>query len=273
MPTIVDRDLLVRLLEEQFSTIEEMCSGFDEDTWALPTCLPGWTVKDNISHIIGTESMLLGRPNPTVEVGGLNHVRNPIGEANELWVESMRSDSGAQVLDAFREVTGERVTALEAMTQADFDEPSWTPAGPDETYGRFMRIRHYDCFMHTLDITEAVGTDDITPVDHLRSAITEPISGLGYIVGKKAALPKGTSVRLDLTGPAGGTYLVDVGERASVVDHLDGEPTVSISMDPVLFLRLTGGRRSADAHLGDDIALDGDSALGRQLATHLTFTI
>ena len=38
------------------------------------------------------------------------------------------------------------------MTQADFDAPSWTPAGRDETYGRFMRIRHYDCFMHEHDI-------------------------------------------------------------------------------------------------------------------------
>lgn len=273
MATIVDRDLLVRLLREQFTTITDLCAGFDEDTWALATCLPGWTVKDNVSHIIGTESMLLGRPNPSVEIIGLEHVRNPIGEANEVWVESFRSRTGAEVLDVFREVTAERVAALEAMTQADFDEPSWTPAGPDETYGRFMRIRHYDCFMHALDITETVGVDDIAPVDHLRSALSEPISGLGFIVGKKAGLPKGTSVRIELTGPAGGTYLVDVGDRAVVVDQLDGEPTLSITMDPLLFLRLTGGRRSAEPHLDVDITMGGDRELAVQLATNLRFTI
>lgn len=273
MPTIVDRDLVVRLLTEQFHTITDLCSGFDEATWALPTCLPGWNVKDNVSHMIGTESMLLGRPNPTVEVIGLTHVRNAIGEANELWVESLRGESGARVLDVFNEVTDKRIAALEAMTQADFDAPSWTPAGPDETYGRFMRIRHYDCFMHTLDITEAIGVDDITPVDHLRSALSEPIGGLGYIVGKKAGLPKGTSVRIELTGPAGGTYLVDVADRATLVDELDGDPTASITLDPVLFLRLTGGRRPAGPHLDGEIRLGGDRDLAIQMATNLTFTI
>lgn len=273
MATIVDRDLTVRLLTEQFGTIAQLCAGFDEDTWALPTCLPGWDVKDNVSHIIGTESMLLGRANPTVDISGYEHVHNPIGEANELWVESFRDRSGAEVLESFREVTAERIAALEVMTQADFDAPSWTPAGPDETYGRFMRIRHYDCFMHTLDITGAVGVDDIAPVDHLRSALSEPISGLGFIVGKRAGMPKGTTVRLELSGPAGGTYLVEVAERASLVDHLDGEPTVSLGLDPVLFLRLTGGRRDAGPHLGVDIDLGGDIELARRLATNLTFTI
>lgn len=273
MATIVDRDLTVRLLTEQFATIVELCSGFDDATWALPTCLPGWDVKDNVSHMIGTESMLLGRPTPTVDIVGLSHVHNSIGEANEVWVESFRPMSGSEVLDAFREVTSERVGALAAMTQADFDAPSWTPAGPDETYGRFMRIRHYDCFMHTLDITDAIGADDIAPVDHLVSALSEPLAGLGFIVGKRAAMPTGTTVRIDLTGPAGGTHLVEVGERATVVDHLSGEPTVSLRLDPVLFLRLTGGRTDAEPHLDEGIELGGDRDLARQLATNLTFTI
>ena len=31
-----------------------------------------------------------------------------------------------------------------------------TPAGPD-TYGRFMRVRIFDCWMHEQDIRRAVG--------------------------------------------------------------------------------------------------------------------
>lgn len=273
MPTIVDRNHMVRLLEEQFATISSICDGFDEATWERPTCLPGWTVKDNVSHIIGTESMLLGRPSPEVDISGLDHVLNPIGEANELWVQSLRPLTGVQVLARFREVTGERMDALHAMTQADFDAPSWTPAGPDETYGRFMRIRHYDCFMHTLDITEAAGLEDVAPVDHLVAALEEPLASLGFIVAKKAGLPKGVTVRIELTGPAGGVHLVDNADRARVVESVDGEPTVSIKLDPVLFLRLTGGRSGAEEHIGADIELGGDEALATQLACHLAFTI
>ncbi len=273
MPTIVDRDEVVRLLGEQFNTIASLCDGFGEADWAQPTCLPGWSVKDNVSHIVGTESMLAGRPNPDVDIAGLEHVRNPIGQANELWVESMRPLPGAEVLERFREVTSQRMEMLRAMTQSDFDEPSWTPAGPDETYGRFMRIRHYDCFMHTLDITEALGLDDVAPPDHVGASVAEPVAGLGYIVAKKAGLPKGATVSVEITGPAAATYLVDNSDRAKVVDAIDGEPTVSIRLDSVLFLRLTGGRKSADPYLGAEIELGGDVELARQLASNLTFTI
>lgn len=273
MPTIVDRDAILRLLDEQFATIVDLCQQFDEATWDSPTSLPGWSVKDNVSHMVGTESMLLGRDTPEADLSGLAHIRNPIGQANEAWVAALRSRPGSEVLELFREVTTQRLSALDDMTQADFDEPSWTPAGPNETYGRFMRIRHFDCFMHTLDITEATGLPDVVPADHVSSALTEPVSGLGYIVGKKAALPKGVTIRIELTGPGESVYIVDNAERATLVDHIDGEPTATIRLDSVLFLRLTGGRLSPDGHLGAEIELTGDEGVGTQLVSNLAFTI
>ena len=77
------------------------------------------------------------------------------------------------------------------MTQADFDAPSWTPAGPDETYGRFMRIRHFDCFMHEHDMRGAVGAPDRPEPTHVASALDEVSTGLGFIVGKRAQAPGG----------------------------------------------------------------------------------
>jgi uncharacterized protein (TIGR03083 family) len=271
--TIVERDAMVDLLRREYDALAELSESLDEAAWDRPTCLPGWTVKDNLSHVVGTESMLLGEPTPDVDITHLSYLRNDVARANEAWIESMRPLPGAEVLDRFRTVTARRLDALDAMTQADFDAPSWTPAGPDETYGRFMRIRHFDCFMHELDQREALGVADRTDADHVASALTEPASGLGFIVGKRAGVPAGSSVRIHLHGPVDVTYLVDVGDRARVVDALDGEPTAGIDLDALLFLRLTGGRRDATPHLGTDIALEGDEALARQLATHLPFTI
>lgn len=273
MATIVDRSRIVSLLTEEFEAINVLCSDFDHAAWGAATDLPGWTVQDVLAHLVGTESMLAGVPSPEVEIAEFGHVRNDIAKANEAWVESMRTLDGHEVLERFRAVTDRRLHELATMTQDDFDRPSWTPAGPDETYGRFMRIRHFDCYLHEHDIRAAVGADDRPDPVHLTSALTEPESGLGYIVGRRAGLPAGTTVSICLTEPIDRTLAVEVTDRARVVDRLDGVPTVSLTLAPLLFLRLTGGRVDPAAHIGNDLLLAGDAELAERLATHLAFTI
>ena len=212
------------LLRHEFGSLAALCSPLSDDQWDLATCLPGWTVQDVLSHVIGTESMLAGEPAPTVDISHLDHMKNPVAEANEVWVESMRPRSAApRCSTASAEVTGRRLAALDAMTQADFDAPSWTPVGRDETYGRFMRIRHYDCFMHEHDIRDALGLPaeaGPAPTSSRPSTRWRPASG--YIVGRRASMPEGSRVRIDLTGPVSRTYLVLVEGRATVVDSFDG---------------------------------------------------
>ena len=274
MATIVDRHEILPVLRGEFTAITELCQPFDEATWEQATCLPGWSVKDNLSHLVGTESMLAGVDTPAVDTSHLSHMANPVAQANEAWVESMRPLAGAVVLDRFRTITTERLAALEAMSQEDFDAPSWTPAGPDETYGRFMRIRHYDCYHHELDIRDAVGAPDRTDTSAVAMALTEPVAALGYIVGKRAGVGSGSSIAIHLTGPVEASYLVDVADRARVVDAIDGEPTASLTLDANLFLRLTGGRYDPTPHVDEGrVQLGGDEALARQVATHLAYTI
>jgi uncharacterized protein (TIGR03083 family) len=273
MPTIVDKDSTVDLLRQEYGSIERVCSSLAVDQWDAQTCLPGWTVRDVLSHIIGAEAMLSGEEAPTVDISHLEHMQNPIAEANEVWVESMRSLTGAQMLARFADVTTRRVAALDAMTQADFDAPSWTPAGHNETYGRFMRIRHYDCFMHENDIRLAVGVPPKEAVDDLDSAVREVATGLGYIVGRRAGIPDGSRVRIDLTGPMTRTFLIAVDGRAAVVDAFDQAPTVGLEMPVTLFLRLTGGRNDQSSRPAEEISFSGDRTLGEQLVANLAFTI
>jgi uncharacterized protein (TIGR03083 family) len=273
VPTIIEHAAMTTLLAQEFDAITALGVDLQDSDWDTPTCLPGWTVRDNLSHMIGTESMLLQLPAPEVTVGERTHVRNPIGEANEVWVDSMRSLSGPEMLARFTDVTGRRLTALRAMSQADFDAPSWTPAGPNETYGRFMRIRHFDCFMHEHDMRGAVGAPDRDNEPDVASALDEVATGLGFIVGKRAQAPSGSRIRIDLTGPAPRQLLVEVDERAAVVSELSAAPTVTVRMPAMLFLRLTGGREDGGPHVGNDVTVEGDAAVGRQLVEHLAFTI
>ena len=243
------------------------------DQWDTPTCLPGWSVRDVLSHVIGAEAALLGEPAPQVDLSHLDHMQNPIAEANETWVEGLRGTPGPEMLTRLEEVTNRRLELLDAMTQEQFDAPSWTPAGRDETYGRFMRIRHYDCHLHEQDIRLALGLAPRESTGDLESALAEVATGLGYIVGRRAGMPDGSGVRIDLTGPSPCTYFVQVDGRAAVVDELAAEPTVGIELSAFHYLRLTGGRRDPGVDPEAGVRFTGDRALGAQLVAHLAFTI
>ncbi len=274
MGTIVDIAPMRDLLLADFAALDRLCSGFDEDQWSTPTCLPGWTVKDVLSHVTGIERSLEGDPAPDVQVAHLDHVNTDFDTVVEVWVESERGLTGTQVLDGFRRAVERRRASLASMTQADFDAPSWTPVGKDETYGRFMRIRHFDIYLHELDIRDAVGAADRADVAAMAAALPEVDGALGFVVSRRAALPEGTVVRIDLTGPVVRTYMIGVvGGRGQLLDGTHDEPDVTLAMPDTLFLRLSGGRTSADLHLGADLEIAGDQAMGLHLASNMAVTI
>jgi uncharacterized protein (TIGR03083 family) len=273
MPTFVDRDQTVGLLKRTWAAVDDLCAELSEAEFLSPTCLPGWTVKDQLSHMLGTEETLAGRPMPKADISHLTHLRNDIARANELWVEARRAQSGAEVLNEFRAITQGRSVALDSMSQADFDAPSWTPAGADETYGRFMRIRAYDCFMHEHDIRAALGRPDRDETDPLNSALDEVATGLGFIVGKKANMPQGSRILFNLTGAVSRSFRVEVASRAAVVESLSAPPTVTVDIPAMAFLRRTGGRELAAHDNLAEVHLDGDLTLGEQLLSNLAFTI
>lgn len=267
--TRLDRDQVVAALDAAFDAFTTLAGELGPDEWDLPTACPGWSVKDNVSHIIGIESVLLGRPAPEVELPeDLAHVRNDFGRANEVWVEHYRHRSTDEVLADLDEVIAERRKVLAGMDQAAFDEEASTPAGPD-TYGRFMRIRTMDIWFHDQDIREAVGRPGHLDGPAAVAALDEVAAVLGYVVGKRAAVPAGNSVRFDLTGPLARRIDVEVGDRARVVEQISGDPTTTLTVAGDRFMRLCGGR-STDTSVVD---IAGDRTLGESVAVKLAFMI
>jgi uncharacterized protein (TIGR03083 family) len=150
-------DQSVENLEIVWRSVAELCSGLDDAQWQLPTSCPGWTVQDQLSHLSGTESMLVGvgpRPEALTEVPA--HVRNDIGAGNEAVVDLRRAWPPAQVLAEFEEITSTRLEQLHAMSDEDLAQDSWTPIGPG-TVRDLLAVRAFDCWVHEQDIREAVG--------------------------------------------------------------------------------------------------------------------
>ncbi len=271
---IIAKDAIVELLRSQFKSLDYLGSSLTIAEWHASASLPGWSVFDIYAHIIGAESMLEGDrlPDVPVDVGELSHVHNDIGKLNETWVESLVDLGPAAMLDRFRQVTASRLRSLAAMTQRQFDADVPTPVGP-APYGRFMQIRLFDCWMHEQDIREGLGRPGHESGPCARAAVEEAILAMGYIIGKKASAPAGTSVTIELTGPVRRKIHVLVEARARIVDELPGPATTVVSLSSSLFMRLAGGRaQNLSTRLGG-IAFHGDLDLARRVVTNLTFTI
>ena len=262
---------LTSQLLEVWSALADLGTDLSDDDWGRMTTCPGWPVSAQYAHVIGTESMLLGRPNPEIDPGRPEHVLNDIGGFNEVWVAALAGESRTEVLGRLTEVTGARKAALAAMTEDDFSRPSWTPVGQAD-YRRFMQIRVFDCWMHEQDVRGAVERPGHEDGPVAEQSVDEIVRALGYLFGKKAAAPDGAALTLRLTGPVRRTVHVAVTGRAQVVDELEGDPTSVVAMGSTVFTRLAGGRMSPAAAAGQ-VELSGDVALGQRLIDNLGFTI
>lgn len=257
--------------------LEALLDGAAEAEWRVPTSLPGWDVQAVVSHLIGTESFLAGvaPPESDIDVSALEHVRNDIGAMNERWVRHLSGESGAGVLQRFRVVTQGRRKALEGMAEEAWNAPTPTPAGQD-SYGRFMRIRVFDCWMHEQDIREAVRrpcADDELDSVASRLALDEISAVLGFVVGKRAQAPEGSRILFELIGPLARRIRIGVQGRAQLVEDFGGlAPTATIRLDGLQFTRLAGGRPRCSAR-SQDIELGGDTGLAAHIVEHLNFVI
>lgn len=267
------RDALLEDLRDVWSSLDEVLAALDDAAWATPTAVPAWSVQDNVSHIIGTESMMAGRATPEVDLGDLPHVRNDVGRMNEAWVVALRDLSPAEMLERYREIVEARTAQLDAMSDEDLAADSWTPAGP-ATLGRFLQIRVFDQWIHEQDIRTAVDRPGHLSGPAVERTLAEVANGIGFVVGKKAGAPDGASVRFELTGPEVATIDVLVDGRAAVVDGLDGEPTVTLTTDTGTFMRLVAGRADGRAARAEGrVVTTGDVELADRLIDTLGYVI
>ncbi|MEO5837912.1 MAG: maleylpyruvate isomerase family mycothiol-dependent enzyme [Acidimicrobiales bacterium] len=267
----LDKDSIVGALEREFHEIDDLLLTLRDYEWAAQTPCPGWDVHANVAHMIGTESSLAGLTVPDVEIGDRSFVRNEAGRSNEKWVVFLSGLAPEEMLERFRHITNRRIADLRRMSDDDWNGEIVTPAGKD-TYGRFMRIRVFDCWMHEQDIRDGVhqsGHEGGPIVDLVLDEIT---TALGFVVGKQAGVTTGQTVTFKLSGATTRDINVAVEHRAIVVEQLEAPATVTIHMRAGLFTRICGGRfTSADA--GDGVRYEGDEDLGRRIVQNLAYTI
>ncbi|MHB8190778.1 MAG: maleylpyruvate isomerase family mycothiol-dependent enzyme [Ferrimicrobium sp.] len=231
-------------LEQVWLSVETLCQACSEADFDTLTLCPGWTVKDQLSHIIGTESMLEGEPSPPQASKDIPWVRNRLGAINETWIERLRPISGPNVLALFNAITRRRLHALHALTDADYDALTPSPIG-QIPYRELMEIRVMDCWIHEIDIRIALNRPGHLEGPAPRSALTRLLTTLDYVVGARIKPPDGTVVVVELEGPITLNRTITMAERRAA--HVGGStpnPTVRIAIDTMAYVKLASGRES-----------------------------
>lgn len=260
-------------LADVWSAIASLGRTLDDRAWSTPTPLPGWTVKDVLSHLTGVELALMGRPDPPPE-RPLDYpwIRNDFARGVEVAVERRRPRPPAEVLAEFEAVTAERLAALRALDEEGFAAESWTPVGPG-TVERLLHFRVFDSWVHEHDIRAALGLAWRFDSPAFERAWAMTAGGWPRQVVKVAGAPDGTVVTLRLDG--GGltrtaAVAVEAG-RGRLVEGAEAEclaPTVTLRAPAPVLLRVALGRLDPTT---DGVAVEGDADLGRRVLAALNF--
>ncbi len=262
---------LVDGLDVVWTSLADLGAALSEREWLTDTECPGWTVQDNLAHIVGIEAVILGRPNPDHEPTGGPHIKNDIGAGNEIWVDWYRHRPSAEVLADFGAITRERITMLRAP-EHDFGAEMWTPIGPG-TVRDLLPFRVFDSWIHEQDMRRALGRPGDIDSAPARSSLDRIDAVMPMIVGKRVAPPDGTVVAFTVEGPVGRTFAIAVtGGRAAFCDSVPVEATVHLTINTDTYVRLATGRGDPESILATGaVSLTGDIALGRSVAQQMNF--
>ncbi len=259
MPTRTLGDVRAAL-EHCYTAMEALAADLSDADWQAQSLCPDWTVREVFDHVVGVEAVLAGWLPESVEA------LPPFERAAEFVADP------TPYPQKMHTVFEQRRRDLAALSQEDFDRPSWMPVGPG-TLGRFLAIRVFDIWVHERDVTTALGrsTDDGGVAAEL--SLDQVDNSIGYIVGKKVGLPDGTSITFDLTGPISRSLHVRVDGKAKAVDHLDA-PDVVVTTDSTTFIQLASGRIDPQAQIdAGRIRWTGNGELGDRAARNLRFTM
>ncbi len=248
-----------------WASLLDLLTDLDEQQWQQPTGCPGWSVQDNVSHLIDYEATLLGRPRPDHEVGTFDHLRNTMGELNEIGVDARRSLTGAEVLAEFREVVAARTAALRDVTADELATPMETPVGPG-TVADMLQLRVMDTWSHEQDIRRALDLPGHGAGPVVEESLDYLTQFLPFVVGKGAKAPEGATVVFAI-GDTRREVIEVVDGRARRTADEPAAPSVVLTMPAATFAALVGGRSDAP----DDVTIEGDPALGAAVVAAMGF--
>lgn len=255
-----------------------------------PTQCPGWTVKDQISHVIALENLAGGGVEEEVEVPDYEWVTTDVKRFMERGVEARRHKSGHDVVEEWKRLFPRRMRQLRdpALTpDTVIDSPLGARTAVELLTGRIA-----DTWVHEQDLRQAVNWPGNLDSGGAAIFSTWVLEAFPKNAARHADLPLGTTVILDVSGPvlaregvrivpgedgkvfgeslfSGTTHVDDIDEATGEIIPLPAGSTVSIRLSTESLTRRGAGRvPTADLRY----AVEGDEDIARRVLDSLSIT-
>lgn len=246
-----------------------------ESEWNRRTECPGWSVRDQLSHIIGTETEILGDPRPIHTLPrDLYHVTDEPSRYMEVQVDVRRHHTAPEMTSELEYTLIRRNRQLRNDKRApDVMVRSLLPGGGEISLETMLRMRAADIWMHEQDMRRALrrpGNLD-SPAAYIARDVL--VQGLPKVVAKRASAPAESAVVFDVHGPLEfmRTVRVNAEGKGSVNNSPSLGPAVTFSLDWETYLRLACGRVRPEA-VRDQVKVEGDNALADAILANFSVT-
>lgn len=251
-----DLPAMIEAFEQTASAVVDLGMSCREADFDRETQCPGWTVKDQVSHLVGAEKRLTGAPTPRAEVTDRPHIRNTNGLINEQDIEARRHLPGHEVVAELAAYLPQRMEQLRG--EQSLDVVVGGAHRSDTTLREHLANRIIEMWCHEQDVRAALDRpgDLDTPAAAVFTAAV--LDALPRIVADAGVSP-GQAVILDVTGPLlardGVRVCVDDEGRPcaealfSGQDRHDGEEpedVTTIHLTTEALTRRAAGRRTTD---------------------------
>jgi uncharacterized protein (TIGR03083 family) len=263
---------LAQMMEQAWSSLEEVASQLDAGEWDLPTDCPGWDVRDQVAHVNGIEAVRLGRPHQPGEPIKAEHVRNEMGALNEREIRGRGAMTPEELLTEYRDVTSERAKFLAGLSDEEWAADTKGVMGV-APMSEVIKVRILDVFYHDQDIRVATGRPGAMHGDVARFVFERMAAAMPFVVGKRAAAADGQSILFEV-GLPGETFAIGMsGGRGGPLQPLPENPTVHLQMDCETFLRLCGGRWTPQRVEEEGrLHITGDRELAERVLSNMAVT-
>lgn len=183
------------------------------DDWDRPTVAGRWLVRDVVAHLTDVTFRRLSfhrdrmtPPPPSMPINSERDFVDFINHLNAEWVTASRRLSPRVLTELFEKAGLELAAWFESLPA---DAPalfgvSW--AGEQQSEGWFDIGREFtELWHHQEQVRMAVGAPSLDDPRFLKATIEISLRGLPHAYRATEA-PEGTTIGIDISGPAGGTF-------------------------------------------------------------------
>jgi uncharacterized protein (TIGR03084 family) len=193
-------ELICDDLVDEHASLEELVRDLSEDQWDTPTASPGWTVRDQVSHIwFFDQRALLALTDP--EGFAADAAALMAGGGTDASVEPGRAVSGAEMLDRWR------ADRAELLRHARSVDPStrvpWY--GPAMAARSFVTARLMETWAHGQDVADALAVDR-RPTERLRHVAHIGVRARPFSYATRGMNMPDADVHVALSAPDGATH-------------------------------------------------------------------